>query len=114
MAELLKRQNIGFWIYDFKEKVLIDVNYDSGGYKGEDGELSSPFEIVENNILREDCKQEYYNMYDKILSGEKTAEGDFWIKKQSSMEYMQVHIDYKTVFDDNGNPIMAVGHSINI
>ena len=107
--EELRKKNKLFWIYNFKERYLSSFSGECGGYGKNILEFSAPESAVSNGYIREDCVARYNEMYEKIRNGEKETAGLFWIKNFNSKDYFCLKIKYKTIFDENNTPIMAVG-----
>lgn len=108
MFELaLGESGFRFWEYDIKTKELYrsSVVQEEVGY---DAYIQNVPEIfIEKKIIHPDYEKEYLSFYKKLQHG-KDARLTFK-SKYANGDYGWLDISYKVFFDNNGEPVKAVG-----
>lgn len=73
-----------------------------------------PHSLVRDDFVREDCREAFLDMYERILAGEDKVGGDFWVKCPDGRGYWLERIVYTVIKDVDGNPIKAYGSSRDV
>jgi diguanylate cyclase (GGDEF)-like protein len=106
----LKAAGIQTWIYDPKYKAIYNDN--KIGAFWDYGMLleNVPYSMTETGLVHPDDKERFIKMFKSIDEGEPFVECFVRLKnKEGNQNYYLSHICYTNVFDDNGNPIKAIG-----
>lgn len=97
------------WEYDIQSKKICvrEAFLYEGGSRTKRISLA-PQEIVARGLVHPNYINSYFEMYDRLVCGADMVE---WIGpfKVYDGQYRWVHMRYKTIFDDMGKPLRAVG-----
>lgn len=105
---------ISVWQYDFATK---EVWQDSRSRsKNGLGEVirGVPESLILNGYVHPDSARAYHEMYKRILSGAKSAEGVFRLQTEDRQGYRYECIRYTTLFDERGRAYGAIGVSEDV
>ena len=102
-----ENSDLAFWTYDFKKKCV----FQSQGAQNVHGNApiveNVPDAVVERGDVRSDSAEAFLEMHRNMERGAKTVSGDFWFKTADRSGWWCEHIDYTTVFDEEGKPKLA-------
>ncbi|MCI2062875.1 MAG: ATP-binding protein [Eubacteriaceae bacterium] len=106
--------NLSVWEYRVKEHRII-----SGQKSLDKYDLSDVIEDVPNSILNlimEEDRNSFLDMFRKIEAGDEHVSGDFWMEPIPSRNKPPVceHVVYTVKKDENGEPDIAYGVSIDV
>ena len=102
-----ENSDVTFWTYNFDKKEIYQTQA-SKRVHGYDTVVSNvPQSLVENGHIRQDSVKSFLEMYQQLENGAKTISGEFWTRGLDGKDWWCEHIDYTTVFDENGKPICA-------
>lgn len=73
-----------------------------------------PESLILNGHVHPDSARAYHEMYKKVLSGAKTAEGVFRVQTKDKQGYWYEYIRYTTLFDKHGRAYGAIGVSEDV
>lgn len=121
------RKGICVWEYHLSEKKMI-VKMGHGVDSLWDEEIRNvPESILEGKIVHPDQKDDYLRLYSDIMAGKQKTEGRFLVKaiRRKDLDhgvfcgnedepYHWSRITYRTIFDEDGLPIGAIGMAEDI
>lgn len=64
---------------------------------------------LENGFVRDDSKERFLSIYERLRNGEKEVTEDIWYKTTDQDGWWCERVTYTTAFDDKGNPVKAYG-----
>lgn len=116
------KRGICVWVYHVAEKkMVVKMSFGVGSVKDEEI-LNVPECLVEGKIVHPDMKDEYLKMYTDIAAGSQKVEGKFLVKAIHKKDFIHgiaggneneayhwTRIKYRTIFDEDGRAIYAVG-----
>jgi diguanylate cyclase (GGDEF)-like protein/PAS domain S-box-containing protein len=73
-----------------------------------------PESLIKNGYVHPDSARPYLEMYRKLLTGAKTAEGVFRVQTADRQDWWYESIRYTTIYDENGKPYAAIGMSEDV
>ncbi|UDN56588.1 GGDEF domain-containing protein [Clostridioides sp. ES-S-0010-02] len=94
--------------YDINTKSLVNTNKSMENYNIDKINENVPYSLVEAGIIYKDFSEDFIKMYEKIISGEKTASCVVKIRVPDQ-GYIWNKITLTTIFDEDGKPIRAIG-----
>ena len=101
---------VAIWDYDIKNRRLT---FDERSRKlmGVPSAVmeNAPEALIESGYVHETSAQKLLAMHEKLLAGERTAEGVLLIRPAGEDAWRYEHIRYTTLFDEKGAPYHAVG-----
>ncbi len=105
-----KMADVQTWIYDHQYRAIYNDN--KIGAFWDYGEVleNVPYSMSETGLVHPDDKNTFNKMFEELKNGEPYVECVVRLKnKKGDQHYYQSHIAYTNVFDDEGNPVKAVG-----
>lgn len=106
--------SISLWDYDFETSSIIQKgsSIEQHGF----GEVipNVPESLIERGFVHPDSAEAFREMYRKLSAGDERAEGIFRIQTADRTGWWYEHIRYKTIFDNHGHPIRAIGISTDV
>lgn len=64
---------------------------------------------LQSDFVREDSREEFLRVYDRLKAGEKEVTSDLWYQTTDGLGFWCERITYNTVFDEKGMPVKAFG-----
>lgn len=114
MKIALQSNSVVIWDYDIIQKRIIQ-DKKSKEVHGFDTFIENvPESLIESGFIHSDSAEEFLALHDKLLSGEKTAEGIFKVQTADRKNYWYERIRYTNMFDEKGKPYKAIGTSENV
>ena len=105
----VKSAGMNIWEYDIENDTLI-VGSSSSRIKKSCFKIDDYIKsYVNNEFIREDSRETFYNIYKELKEGKGEVTGDVWFKSLNVNEYWCERITYTTVFDERGKPLKAFG-----
>ncbi len=102
-----ENSDVAFWTYDFERKEIVQTQSSKNRHGHDTVVPNVPQSLVESGYIRQDSAKDFLEMYQRLEAGAPTVSGEFWCRELNHDGWWCEHIDYTTVFDENGNPICA-------
>ncbi|MDD2978912.1 MAG: EAL domain-containing protein [Hespellia sp.] len=99
--------------YDVRTNIIVQTQKNNEEKKWTYEQFVRPEQLVERGIVYRDDIETFLDMYRKIRKGEPEVE---WTGRNHDIQgdIVWLHIHYKTIFDEVGRPITAIGVFENI
>ncbi|KPI54133.1 diguanylate cyclase [Clostridioides difficile] len=104
----LKQTSNTIFEYDIKTKSLLNTSKELDKYNIYKMVKNVPYSLVESGIIHKDFSDDFINMYENVINGAKTASCIVKIKLPDE-SYIWNKITLTTIFDEDGNPVRAIG-----
>lgn len=104
----LKQTSNTIFEYDIKTKSLLNTSKELDKYNIYKMVKNVPYSLVESGIIHKDFSDDFINMYENVINGAKTASCVVKIKLPDE-SYIWNKITLTTIFDEDGNPVRAIG-----
>ncbi|MCC0629379.1 MULTISPECIES: GGDEF domain-containing protein [unclassified Clostridioides] len=104
----LKQTSNTIFEYDIKTKSLLNTSKELDKYNIYKIVENVPYSLVESGVIHKDFSDDFINMYENVINGAKTASCVVKIKLPDG-SYIWNKITLTTIFDEDGNPVRAIG-----
>lgn len=104
----LKQTSNTIFEYDIKTKSLLNTSKELDKYNIYKIVKNVPYSLVESGIIHKDFSDDFINMYENVINGAKMASCVVKIKLLDE-SYIWNKITLTTIFDEDGNPVRAIG-----
>lgn len=112
--EAITDTDFSIWYYDMKKKCILQEEQ-SVNIHGFDHIIENvPESLIASGYVHPDDVQSFREMYGRMFAGEARVTGDFWVRQTDRDAYWCERITYKVVYDDKGEPVMALGASKDV
>lgn len=102
-----KRQ--GIWEVELPTKKFRFMGENYGVKDGKTEEWEFPEDLIQSKTIAWESAEEFREFADELLMGKVQGYGNFLLQKVEERAYQWVSFSYRTIFDESGVPIRAVG-----
>lgn len=109
-----KNADFSVWELDIINRRIIQSEHSREVHGNTKVIENVPESIIDSGYVMEEDIDRFLEMYNKIIAGEPSVEGEFWVKSKNKSDYWCERVAYTTIFDKQGKPIKAIGSSKDI
>ena len=104
----LKQTSNTIFEYDIKTKSLLNTSKEIDKYNIYKITKNVPYSLVESGVIHKDFSDDFINMYENVINGAKKASCVVKMKLPDE-NYIWNKVTLTTIFDEDGNPVRAIG-----
>ncbi|MEG2221843.1 MAG: response regulator [Oscillospiraceae bacterium] len=106
----LENADLYIWEYDILNHICISAEraVDEYGNSIRTVMENAPRSVLDSGVIQPDSQEEYRRLHDEVERGAPTATADIHLREPDGRDAWK-RMTYKTVFDDRGKPVRAVG-----
>lgn len=108
------QSNVFLLEYDHYNKKVSCSNEDSIGYFESAAFANVPESLVDSGLIHERSIDDFYQFYYQIIGGVKKGEVKLKIRSIHTEKYVWIKVKFTNIFNDDNQPIKAVGVYQNI
>lgn len=108
------QSNVFLLEYDHRSKQVSCSSESSAAYFDSAAFSNIPESLIDSDLIHERSFDDFYHFYHQIIGGVKTGEVKLKMRALNSDKYIWIHVKFTNIFDDDNQPIKAVGVYQNI
>ena len=110
----MRNTTISMWEYDIKRQCIIQNDYALKVHGFDKIIENVPESLVQSGFVHPDSINDFYALYKGLAAGEAMLEGVFCIQNKDKTGWNFEHIEYTTLFNQDGEPYRAIGVSYDV
>lgn len=109
----LEQSKVSVWVYDVNEKSIVQAKKSEVHSQIPLKIYNIPQSVIEDGTIHPDTADDYAGMIRRIDSGEPYVKASYKLRTAIGT-YCWRNAEYTTIFDDDGNPVRAIGTAATI